>query len=77
MLSVTLAIIFGVFCVIMFCVLAFCLRERKHALANQQADARRDEAADNRVAVVLFGSIIVGAVLALITAYVVFFREWT
>ena len=76
MLPVTLAIIFGIFCVIMFCVLAFCLRERKHALANQLADARRDEAADNRVAVVLFGSIIVGAVLALITAYVVFFREW-
>ena len=76
MLPFTLAIIFGIFCTIMFGVLAFCLRERKRALANQAIDARRDEAADNRVAVTLFGAIIAGAVLALITAYVVFFRDW-
>ena len=76
MLPVTLAIIFGTFCTIMFGVLAFCLRERKRALSSLVADARRDEAADNRVAVTLFGAIIAGAVLALITAYVVFFRDW-
>ncbi len=35
-----------------------------------------DEAADNRVAMVLFGAIIAGALLALITAYLVFFRDW-
>lgn len=31
---------------------------------------------DNRVAMVLFGSIISGALLALITGYLVFFRDW-
>ena len=31
---------------------------------------------DNRVAMVLFGSIIGGAMLALITGYLVFFRDW-
>ena len=31
---------------------------------------------DNRVAIVLFGSIIGGAMLALITGYLVFFRDW-
>jgi hypothetical protein len=35
-----------------------------------------DETADNRVAMVLFGTIIIGALLALITAYLVFFRDW-
>jgi hypothetical protein len=35
-----------------------------------------DETADNRVALVLFGTIIIGALLALITAYLVFFRDW-
>ena len=76
MLSVSLAIIFGTFCTIMFGVLAFCLRERKRALASQLPDAQRDQEADNRVAVTLFGAIVAGAVLALITAYAVFFRNW-
>ena len=72
----SLIVILLVFVGIMFGVLGFCLRERKRALANQTVDARRDEQADNRVAVVLFGGILVGAVLALITAYVVFFRTY-
>lgn len=72
----SLIVILLVFVGIMFGVLGFCLRERKRALANQAVDARRDEQADNRVAVVLFGGILVGAVLALITAYVVFFRTY-
>ena len=75
-MALSLAVILLVFVGIMFGVLAFCLRERKRALANQGIDARRDEDADNRIAVVLFGGIIGGAVLALITAYVVFFRQW-
>ena len=58
------------------CALPICLRERKRALASKIFDARRDEEADNRVAVLLFGAIFVGALLALITAYLVFFREW-
>ena len=72
----SLIIILLVFVGIMFGVLGFCLRERKRALANQAVDARRDEQADNRVAMVLFGGILVGALLALITAYVVFFRTY-
>lgn len=35
-----------------------------------------DEADDNRVAMVLFGTIVAGALLALITGYLVFFRAW-
>ena len=72
----SLIVILLVFVGIMFGVLGFCLRERKRALANKAVDARRDEQADNRVAMVLFGGILVGAVLALITAYVVFFRTY-
>lgn len=40
-------------------------------------DASLDDAEqDSRVAMVLFGSIIAGALLALITAYLVFGRTW-
>jgi hypothetical protein len=35
-----------------------------------------DETDDNRVAMVLFGTIVAGALLALITGYLVFFRAW-
>ena len=76
MLSLSLVLVFGLFCLIMAAVLALCLRERKRAMANRGIDAKRDEQADNRVAKALFGAIIVGALLALITAYLVFFRQW-
>ena len=76
MLSLSLVLVFGLFCVIMAAVLALCLRERKRAMANRGIDAKRDEQADNRVAKALFGAIIIGALLALITAYLVFFRQW-
>ena len=66
-----------VFVGIMFGVLAFCLRERKRALANHLIDAQRDNAADKRVAIILFSAMIIGALLALLTAYVVFFRQWS
>lgn len=35
-----------------------------------------DEEKDLHVAMILFGSIFVGALLAVITGYLVFFREW-
>ncbi|MEQ1517672.1 MAG: hypothetical protein ABL931_14405 [Usitatibacteraceae bacterium] len=76
MLALSLFAVFTVFCIIMGAVLALCIRERKRALASQVLDARRDEDADNRVAIVLFGAIFLGALLALTTAYLVFFREW-
>lgn len=65
------------FFAIMVGVLVFCLRERKRVLLVRIVDPRRDEDDDNRVAVVIFGAIIVGAMLALVTAYVVFFRQWS
>jgi hypothetical protein len=76
MLDASLIAIIGVFCAIMFGVLGFCLRERKSARARSARDTKIDHAQDTRVAVVLFGAIIVGAVLALITMYLVFFRQW-
>lgn len=65
------------FFAIMVGVLVFCLRERKRALLQRIVNRSRDEDDDNRVAVVIFGAIIVGAMLALVTAYVVFFRQWS
>lgn len=35
-----------------------------------------DDDDDQRVAITLFGSIFLGALLAIITGYLVFFREW-
>jgi hypothetical protein len=75
--TTSLIVILLVFFAIMVGVLAFCLGERRRALAQSTRDAERDQAADTRVALILFGAIIVGAALALITAYVVFFRQWT
>lgn len=76
MLSVSLFAIIGIFCALLFGVLAFCLRTRKRSLASQVRSIEKDHAEDARVAVVLFGAIIVGALLALITMYLVFFRQW-
>jgi heme/copper-type cytochrome/quinol oxidase subunit 2 len=76
MLDASLIAIIGVFCAIMFGVLGFCLRERRRARANRSGNTDVDHAQDTRVAIVLFGAIIVGAVLALITMYLVFFRQW-
>ena len=76
MLDASLILIIGIFCAIMFGVLAFCIRERKRTLARRTSGIEQDQAEDARVAVVLFGAIIVGALLALITMYLVFFRQW-
>jgi hypothetical protein len=90
MLTLSLLGVFLAFCIMMGGVLAFCLRERRkvdgleqsldgtHEPANLQSgsDSNDDEAADNRVAMVLFGTIILGALLALMTGYLVFFRDW-
>ena len=76
MLSTSLIVIIGLFTAIMFGVLAFCLRTRRRTLARDTPSAEQDQAEDARVAVVLFGAIVVGAALALITMYLVFFRQW-
>lgn len=76
MLSTSLIVIIGLFSAIMFGVLAFCLRTRQRTLARNAPSIEQDQAEDARVAVVLFGAIVVGAVLALITMYLVFFKQW-
>ena len=76
MLSTSLILIIAIFSAIMFGVLAFCLQMRKRTLARQGNNTAQDHVEDKRVAIVLFGAIIIGAVLALMTMYLVFFRQW-
>lgn len=91
-LVTALLIVFLAFCLLMGGVLAFCLVERRKIDGLGRNGVRvlpeetpikdltvssSDEADDNRVAVVLFGTIVIGALLALITGYLVFFRTWS
>jgi hypothetical protein len=91
-LVISLLIVFFSFCLLMAGVLAFCLHERRkidgignaverNAVTGDtnsalQGAERDDAEQDSRVAMVLFGSIIAGALLALITGYLVFGRTW-
>jgi hypothetical protein len=75
-MTASLIAIWLIFVGIMFSVLGFCLIERKRALASTLSDQERDQRADKRVVIVMFVAVIVGAALALLTAYVVFFRVW-
>lgn len=91
-LVISLLVVFFSFCLLMAGVLAFCLRERRkidgignaveqNAVTGEinpslEVASREDAEQDSRVAIVLFGSIIAGALLALITAYLVFGRAW-
>ncbi len=82
--------IFLAFCLLMAGVLGFCLHERRKVdgIGNGRKFAPEeippedmvagptDAADDKRVLTVLFGSIMMGAMLALITGYLVFFRTW-
>ena len=112
-LSLSLLLIFLLFCLMMAAVLAFCLRERRrverlsggsdgnatidYSIASLSADlappslaslasmaslntpprSPEDDAADERTLLAIFGSIIIGALLAIATGYLVFFRNWT
>ncbi|AMS32602.1 MAG: hypothetical protein ACK45Y_11860 [Betaproteobacteria bacterium] len=78
-LEVSLLVVFLAFCVIMGAVLMFCIRERRLIdgltnVAPMSAEAIENE--DNRLVKVLFGAIVAGALLALITGYLVFIRDW-
>jgi ammonia channel protein AmtB len=82
MLVVSLSLIFIAFCIIMGYVLMFCIRERRmvDSLEPTMAipmTAEEIEREDSRIVIVLFGAIIVGAALALITGYLVFFSRWS
>lgn len=63
------------FVLIMAGVLAFCLIERRRNVHRTASDApaAEDEAEDNKIAVVLFGAIVLGAVLAIAAARLIFF----
>ncbi|MCA3002671.1 MAG: hypothetical protein ACK5RJ_09340 [Burkholderiales bacterium] len=78
-LEISLLVVFLAFCVIMGAVLTFCIRERRLVdglsdVAPMSAEAIENE--DIRLVKVLFGAIIAGALLALITGYLVFMRDW-
>jgi hypothetical protein len=91
-LVTSLLIVFFSFCLLMAGVLAFCLRERRkidgigHPAKRDTLTGEihpqdhvvspGDDEQDSRVAIVLFGSIIAGALLALITGYLVFGKTW-
>jgi hypothetical protein len=70
------------FVIIMAGVLWTCLAARRRERGQSALDAeartaqgaRRDETGDNRIALIIFGGIMVGALLALTTAWLVFFR---
>ncbi|MBC7624323.1 MAG: hypothetical protein H7232_13145 [Aeromicrobium sp.] len=79
MLEISLLMVFLAFCAIMGGVLMFCIRERRlidglKKVAPMSAEAIEEE--DSRLVKVLFGAIIAGAILALVTGYLVFMRSW-
>ena len=63
-----------VFFALMVGVLVVCLRTRRIALLGM-VDADRVPNGGNRMAYIFMAAIIAGALLALITAYLVFFRK--
>jgi hypothetical protein len=78
-LEISLLLVFLAFCIIMGAVLTFCIRERRmiDGLNNvPPASAEAIESEDERLVKVLFGAIVAGALLALITGYLVFIRDW-
>ncbi|MBL8520471.1 MAG: hypothetical protein JNK75_07335 [Betaproteobacteria bacterium] len=73
-MNATLIAILLVFVALMAAVLYLCLRGRKRAMAGEGTPpgARRDADEDNRIAVVIFGAILMGAVLAILAGLVLF-----
>ncbi len=65
-----LILVFVAFCVLMGLILRYCQRERARALQGN------DGGAEKPVALLISGIIASGAALAIITAYLVFFRNW-
>ena len=78
MLNTGLIIAFLIFCVVLALVLWVAIRERRawHDLSTgKDVPGTRElgEASDTRVALVIFGGIILGALLAIAVGYLVFF----
>lgn len=78
MLVAGLIAAFIIFCVVLAIVLGVAIKERRtwHDLATGKDVSGTQEAgqaSDTRVALVIFGSIILGALLAIVVGYLVFF----
>lgn len=78
MLNAGLITAFIVFCIVLAIVLGVAIKERRawHDLrTGKDVEGTREagQASDTRVALVIFGSIIIGALLAIVVGYLVFF----
>ena len=79
-MSASLILISVALCAMLLVLWVFCLRERRKTLAHEvlhAADPEHDQAEDFRVSLVLFGAIIVAALLGLFSMYVIFYSRWT
>ncbi len=82
MLIVSLVAVFVAFCLIMAAVLIYCIHQRrlidglKHTTPSTTEFAKMIAANDSQIVKVLFLAIFAGALLALITGYLVFIRTW-
>ena len=72
-LGTKLLIVFLAFVAVIGVVMAISFRERKLANNSVESDADRDAASDARTMLVIFGAIIMGLLLALLVAWLVFF----
>ena len=72
-LGTKLLIVFLAFVAVIGVVMAVSFRERKLANNSVESDADRDAASDARTMLVIFGAIIMGLLLALLVAWLVFF----
>ena len=78
MLNTGLIAAFVIFCIVLAVVLAVAIRERRawHDLStgkDRTGTQEAGQASDTRIALVIFGSIILGALLAIAVGYLVFF----
>lgn len=78
-LELSLLLVFLAFCAVMGGVLALCFRERRLSArrafhTESPVTLHTADRQGNRLAFILLGCIIAGALLALLTAYLVFFR---
>lgn len=71
--GVSLALVIAAFVAMMGTVMALAFRERKVSRTVQLEDTATQAASDARVLVVIFGSIIGGMLLMVVTAVLVFF----
>jgi hypothetical protein len=72
-LEVKLFLVFLAFIAILVGVIRVVVRERERVRRAEQSGAVLDASSDNVVLLVLFGAVMMGALLALVVAWLVFF----